>query len=290
MTRTRDDGSFVEPLLSWWRREQRELPWRDVRDPWAILVSETMAQQTQVDRVIPKWRAFMRRFPSPGEVASSPVSEVIRAWDGLGYNRRAVLLHRCAVELVARHDGRVPDDLDELLGLPGIGPYTARAIQAFAFEQDVAVVDTNVGRVLARVDGAPLRPREVQDLADSLVPTNSGWTWNQALLDFGAIVCTKRSPSCSACPVSPRCAWGGVGPDPAIGSAAVSAPQSRFEGSDRQGRGRLVRALRQRPVPIDRVAAELGWPDDLDRADRALERLVSDGLVEVADTHVRLVD
>ncbi len=264
-------------VLDWWAEERRDLPWRRTRDPWAVLVSEVMLQQTQVDRVIPKWHAFLDRFPDPSTCAAAPVGAVIEAWAGLGYNRRGVALHRCAVTVVDDHGGRLPLDLTALLALPGIGPYTARAVLAFAGERDVAVVDTNVARILARQAGRPLRGAEVQSAADAVVPAGQGWAWNQAMLDLGAGVCRARGPRCAECPVTPSCAWlGGSAPDPAVGSAGVSGGQSRFEGSDRQGRGRLVDALRRGPV-LD-LATAAGWPDDPDRAARVAATLVADGL------------
>jgi A/G-specific adenine glycosylase len=271
-------------VLDWWDGDRRDLPWRRTRDPWAVLVSEVMLQQTQVDRVIPKWTAFLVRFPDPARCAAAPVGAVIEAWAGLGYNRRGVALHRCARAVVDEHDGRLPMDLATLLALPGIGPYTARAVLAFAGERDVAVVDTNVARVLARQAGRPLRLVEVQADADALVPSGQGWAWNQAMLDLGATVCRARAPDCGRCPVATSCAWrGGAGPDPAVGSAGVSGRQSRFEGSDRQGRGRLVDALRHGPVSD--VATATGWPEDPERAERVARTLVADGLaVRVGDT------
>ena len=271
-------------VLDWWDGDRRDLPWRRTRDPWAVLVSEVMLQQTQVDRVIPKWTAFLVRFPDPARCAAAPVGAVIEAWAGLGYNRRGVALHRCARAVVDEHDGRLPMDLATLLALPGIGPYTARAVLAFAGERDVAVVDTNVARVLARQAGRPLRLVEVQADADALVPSGQGWAWNQAMLDLGAAVCRARAPDCGRCPVATSCAWrGGAGPDPAVGSAGVSGRQSRFEGSDRQGRGRLVDALRHGPVSD--VATATGWPEDPERAERVARTLVADGLaVRVGDT------
>ena len=266
-------------VRSWWPDVARDLPWRASRDPWEVLVSEVMAQQTQVDRVIPKWIAFLERFPTVHDAAEASAGELIQMWDGLGYNRRALLLHRCACEVVSNHDGDFPDDLDSLLALPGIGPYTARAVLAFAFERDVAVVDTNVGRVLARVAGVSLGAREVQLTADELVPDGAGWEWNQALLDFGATVCAKRSPRCEECPVRTMCSWAGVGPDPAVGSAAVSVRQSRFDGSDRQGRGRLVAALRGGSLSHDDALAALGFGADADRAARVLASLERDQMV-----------
>ena len=156
------DTGRAEALLAWGAWYLRDLPWRETRDPWAILVSEVMAQQTGVDRVIPYWHDFLARFPTPAACAAAPVGDVVRLWSGLGYNRRAVNLHRCAVAVVERHRGTLPDDLASLLALPGVGPYTGRAVLAFAFERPVGVVDTNVGRVLARWDHRSLSARDAQ--------------------------------------------------------------------------------------------------------------------------------
>ena len=220
-------------LLEWWEAERRDLPWRGTRDPWAVLVSELMLQQTQVARVEPRWHRFLERFPTPAACASAGAGAVVEEWAGLGYNRRAVNLHRCAVAVVDDHGGRFPDDLADLLALPGIGPYTARAVLAFAFEHDVAVVDTNVGRILARTAGRSLGAKEAQALADSLVPEGEGWAWNQAMLDLGATVCAKRSPACERCPVATGCAWALAGrpePDPATGSHAVESGPEPLRG------------------------------------------------------------
>lgn len=274
-------------LLDWFGHRQRDLPWRRTRDPWLVLVSELMLQQTQVARVTPRYEAFVDRWPTPAACAASPVAEVVTAWARLGYNRRAVNLHRCAVAVVAEHGGRPPADLAALLALPGIGPYTARAVLAFAHERDdVGVLDTNAARVLARRAGRRLGRTEAQAVADSAVPAGRGWAWNQAMLDLGATVCTARHPDCTACPVRPSCAWALAGrpdPDPAIGSAGVSGGQSRFAGSDRQGRGRLVDALRVGPVHRAGLAEAMGWPDDPDRATRVAATLVVDGLAVVDD-------
>ena len=258
----------------------RDLPWRRTRDPWAVLVSEVMLQQTQVARVETRWPAFLERFPSPAACAAAPVGDVVSEWTGLGYNRRAVALHAAASACVARHDGRVPASLADLVALPGVGHYTARAVLAFAFEQDVGVVDVNAARVLARaVAGRPLSAGEVQAVADASVPAGAGWRWNQAVLDLGATWCRKTSPGCASCPVAPGCAWAAAGgPDPAVGSARTGSRQSRFEGSDRQGRGRLVAALVAGPVGADAVPSACGWPDDPARAAAVAATLVADGL------------
>jgi A/G-specific adenine glycosylase len=278
-------------LLAWGDDHLRPLPWRSTRDPWAVLVSEVMAQQTGVDRVIPRYRAFVARFPTPASCAAAPVGDVVRLWVGLGYNRRAINLHRCAAAVVERHGGRLPPDLAALRALPGIGPYTARAVLAFAFEHDVGVVDTNVGRVLARWEGRPLRPREAQARADDLVPPGRSWPWNQSLMELGASVCRRRRPECRRCPARAGCAWLAAGlsrPDPADGSAGVSTGQPRFAGSDRQGRGRLVDALCRAPVPVGEAALVMGWPDDAARADRVVVAMLAEGLVVTRGDQLRL--
>jgi A/G-specific adenine glycosylase len=269
-------------LLAWGERARRDLPWRRTRDPWAVLVSELMLQQTQVPRVVARYGPFLERFPSPSACATATVGDVVAAWSGLGYNRRAVNLHRCAVEVCERHHGLLPDDLASLLALPGVGPYTARAVLVFAFERDVGLVDTNAGRFVARaLVGRAVPAREAQARADAAVPAGHGWAWGQAVFDLGAQVCTKRDPDCEHCPVASFCAWRCAGcpePDPMIGSAGISAPQSKFNGSFRQGRGRLLARLTEGPVAGGEVALAAGWPDNPHRAEEAALSLVNDGL------------
>jgi A/G-specific adenine glycosylase len=274
--------ALQEELIGWWAASGRDLPWRATRDPWAVLVSELMLQQTQVPRVVERWPVFLEQFPSPTACAESPVGDVVRAWAGLGYNRRAVNLHRAAGAVVERHGGALPDDLAALLALPGVGPYTARAVLVFAFERDIGLVDTNAGRFVARAGaGRALAAREAQVVADGLVPEGMGWAWGSAVFDLGALVCRRRVPVCSSCPVVGSCAWARAGwpePDPVTGSAGISGGQPPFDGSDRQGRGRLVDALRAGPVPVDRLPSATGWPEDPGRASRAAAGLVRDGL------------
>ncbi len=269
-------------LVAWWSEHGRDLPWRRSRDPWAVLVSELMLQQTQVSRVVERYVEFLDRFPTVASCAAARTGDVVDAWAGLGYNRRAVHLHRAAVRCVEDHDGALPSTLEGLLTLPGVGPYTARAVLVFAHERDIGLVDTNAGRFVARaVAGRPLAGREAQSVADGAVPDGWGWTWGQAVFDLGALVCRKRAPRCDDCPIRSHCAWAQAGfppPDPIEGSAGISAPQSRFDGSDRQGRGRLVEALRNGPVGRTTLAETMGWPDDPDRAARVAETLVADGL------------
>ncbi|MDG0976677.1 A/G-specific adenine glycosylase [Ilumatobacter sp.] len=265
-------------VLGWGVPTMRDLPWRAERDPWRILVSEVMLQQTQVERVIPKWNAFLAAFPTPADCATASLGDVLRLWQGLGYPRRARNLQAAAVVVVDLHGGKLPDDLDGLLALPGIGPYTARAVLAFAFERDVAVVDTNIARILARTAGERLTPKRAQERADEAVPAGQGWVWNQVVMDLGATLC-RPTPTCTPCPLAGSCDWHLAGhpqPDPATGSAGVSGKQARFEGSDRQARGKVLAA----------VGAEARPAADFD--DRIIAGLVADGLVIVSDDTVRL--
>jgi len=267
-----------------------------MRDPWAVLVSEAMLQQTQVARVVERYGPFLARFPDPAAMAAAPLADVLDAWAGLGYYRRARDLHRAATAIVERHGGRLPSTLEELVALSGVGAYTARAVLVFALEQDHGVVDTNSARVLARAfTGAPMTAGVVQRLADAVVPAGSAWLHNQAMLDLGATVCTARAPGCDVCPLRSGCAWRRAGggdraaadgagadggaPDPARSTAGTSRPQAPFAGSDRQGRGRLLAALREVGVGIDasRLDAVTGW-GDAERSRRVADALVGDGL------------
>lgn len=260
----------------------RDLPWRKTRDPWAIVVSESMLQQTGVERVIAPYEAFVRAYPNAAALAEAPQATVLRLWRGLGYNRRALYLHRLARELVERHGGKVPNTLSELLKLSGVGAYSARAILVFAFEEAVGVVDTNVARVLARcIAGRPLGPRQVQELADQMVDPSDPWGYTQSLLDLGAAHCKAR-PKCDGCALFLQCRWQQEGDkevDPAISSAGVSKPQSPFVGSDRQVRGRIINALREGPINVENVAEVAGWPEDLPRVERIVKALIAEGLV-----------
>lgn len=278
--------TFQQAVLNWGLPQLRDLPWRRSRDPWQILVSEVMLQQTQVERVIPKWFAFLDAFPDPTQCAAAPLGDVLRLWQGLGYPRRAQNLHRAAQTVVDL--GRFPDNLEGLLDLPGVGAYTARAVMAFAFEYDTAVVDTNIARLLARLAGQPLPAREVQRRADDTLPAGESWEWNQCLLDLGAVICRSRAPRCGTCPAARWCSWRGRGPDPAVGSAGVSGRQSRFEGSDRQGRGRLIKRLGVGALRTAEIAAVMGWPEEIERAERIAGSLVAEGLVKSGDGWLRL--
>ena len=273
-----------EALLDWAADKRVDLPWRSVRDPWGVLVSEVMLQQTQALRVVPKWEAFLAAYPTPHECASAPLADLVTLWKGLGYPRRARNLHRSAKLIVEHHLGAVPEDLDALLSLPGVGPYTARAVRAFAFEHDEAVLDTNVARVLARRCGRRLRPAEAQAVADEFAPIGRSWSWNQGMLDLGALVCRPGQPDCGNCPISASCSWhleGRPDPDPAVGSASVSRPQARFAGSDRQLRGRMLSLLIDAPLGHDQLLVAVGLDADAGRGSRLIESLITDGLVKM---------
>jgi A/G-specific adenine glycosylase len=203
---------FRRNLLGWYARHGRDLPWRRTRDPYRVLVSEIMLQQTQVHRVVPKYHEFLGRYPTLADLAAASPDDVRRLWYPLGYNVRPLRLHRIACEAQARYGGRLPDTADGLRALPGVGRYTAGAVLSFAYGRDAAILDTNVRRVLARVFVGPRRARRLRgektfwDLATALVPRGRGYDFNQALMDFGATWCTPRRPRCPACPMRRFCA------------------------------------------------------------------------------------
>ena len=265
-------------LLKWGSDTLRDLPWRRTRDPWRVLVSEVMLQQTSVARVLPKYDAFIAEFPTPEALATAPLGDALRLWSGLGYPRRCRNLREAARVIVDTFEGEFPSDIDELLSLPGVGQYTSRAVLAFAFEQDVAVVDTNVSRVLSRLEGQSMKAKELQVLADALVPEGLGWEWNQVMMDFGARHCTARAPQCAQCPLRRQCRWKSVGEDPAPASAGASKPQARFEGSDRQARGRAMRAVADGSHSLVRITQAMALADT-SRAQSLVEALINEGLL-----------
>ncbi|KPG87304.1 A/G-specific adenine glycosylase [Frigoribacterium sp. RIT-PI-h] len=274
----------ISPAVNAWFRENgRDLPWRRPGfTAWGTLVSEIMLQQTPVARVVPRLEQWLDRWPTPGDLAASPASEAVRAWERLGYPRRALALHAAAVAITERHGGVVPEDVPSLLALPGIGDYTSRAVAVFAYGHRHPVVDTNVRRVLARaVEGLaePWAPKASRDLPlmESQLPDDleEARVTNAGVMELGALVCTARSPKCDVCPLVEQCAWVLAGRPAHTGPRLRT--QARFEGADRQGRGMIMAELRAGDVPVTSAEIETIWPDDAQRA-RALAGLLRDGL------------
>ena len=271
---------LADAVLAWYGAHARDLPWRRTSDPWAVLVSEVMLQQTPVARVLPAYDAWLARWPAPADLAKDAPGEAVRLWGRLGYPRRALRLHDAAVAITRRHGGRVPDTLEELLALPGVGAYTARAVASFAFGQRHPVVDTNVRRVVARAVSGQAEagpPSTTRDLAavQALLPDDAP-TFGVALMELGALVCTARTPRCPDCPIAATCAWRLAGYPAYDGPRA---PRQAFEGTDRQARGALLAVVRDATAPVTVQALKDAWPLDVQRA-RALDGLVADGLVE----------
>jgi A/G-specific adenine glycosylase len=277
--------SLAGAATLWFDSAARDLPWRSPdTTPWGVLVSEIMLQQTPVSRVTPVWLSWLARWPTPAAMALDPdqPAAAIRMWGRLGYPRRALRLHECALAAVDRHGGEIPSDLDALLALPGVGSYTARAVAAFAFGQRHPVVDTNVRRFVARAvggqpdAGAATTQRDLDAVA-ALLPTNpaDAARASAAFMELGAMICVARSPRCPACPVAKTCAWRRAG-SPVAGA---SAPRTQtYAGTDRQVRGLLMAVLRDTDAPVPAERLDLVWPDPAQR-NRALASLLADGLV-----------
>lgn len=273
-----------EAIADWYEAGHRELPWRHPEYPaWGILIAEFMLQQTPVARVIPRLAEWLERWPTPAELAAVPPGEAVRAWDRLGYPRRALNLHGAAVAIAERHGNRVPSEVHELLELPGVGPYTARAVAAFAYGVRTPVVDTNVRRVLARaLDGnaEPGPPKTRQDLEAmaGILPTDAtrARLTNAGAMELGQVLCTTRSPRCATCPLAQSCAWRAAGYPEYEGPRP--AKQKRYAGSDRQVRGLILRELRAADIPVPGDTIEALWPDSA-QLERALAGLLRDGLV-----------
>lgn len=272
---------FRRAVLAWAEGLERPLPWRGERDPYRVLVSEVMLQQTQALRVVPHYERFLAAFPTVFALAAATSADVLRAWENLGYNRRALNLWRTAQRVVEL--GGFPSAVDGLRALPGIGPYTARAVASFAFGVEVAATDVNVRRVIARTHGVVPTDASIQDLADGLVPRGKVREWNQAMIDLGAEVCRARNPRCGECPVRTMCAW-------SSGVRPITRPRARsprFEDTTRYARGRVVQALRTTGTL---TLAELVSRTELDRARviDAVATLDSDGLVSATGSRVTL--
>ncbi len=278
---TADTAPIVPAVVDWFLENQRPLPWRGA-DPWGVLVSEVMLQQTPVNRVLPVWHDWQERWPTPSALADASVADALRAWGRLGYPRRARRLHEAATAITENHEGVVPDSEEELRALPGVGEYTAAAVMAFAYGRRSIVLDTNVRRVLARAVEGHARPAAhltavERASASALWPTSDEVSalWSASVMELGALVCTARAPECDVCPLESTCTWVRAG-RPAL--AQVPRRQARFEGSDRQVRGRIMALLRDADSFLTASTLAAAWPD-ADQRDRALAGLVADGLV-----------
>jgi A/G-specific adenine glycosylase len=312
------DSALIERvqhvLLQWYAVEQRNLPWRSIDDPYAILVSEIMLQQTQVERVIPKYQQFLAAFPTLQALAAAPTADVISTWVPLGYNRRAVSLQSIARQVLAEYNGRIPDTLDALLKLKGIGRYTAGAIACFAYRKQVATVDTNIRRVLHRIffglehPEPRLNDAQMLSFAEHVLPAGEAYNWNQALMDLGATICTSASPKCASCPLQACCsAYVEMGQYSLFPSGTVlrqvrkvaekkaNYQSQPFTSTNRYFRGRVIDLLRSLPSGSRLSLAELGpqikttfTDDDLPWLQRLIEGLAKDGLVDCTQEGVRL--
>jgi A/G-specific DNA glycosylase len=284
----RDLAPMAGAIIAWFAENARDLPWRRPGfSAWGTLVSEFMLQQTPVNRVVPQLEGWLARWPTPASLAAVPPGEAVRAWARLGYPRRALWLHACAVAITESHAGIVPDDVGALLALPGVGDYTARAVAAFAYGGRHPVVDTNVRRVLARAvagQGEAGPPNARRDLAamDALLPGDEAGARavNAGTMELGALICTARPPRCDGCPIAAQCAWRAAGyPDY---DGPRKAAQKRYEGSDRQVRGAIMRELRAAHVPVTDSELE-GVCADAEQRERAIAGLLADGLAVRAE-------
>lgn len=282
-----------QEIIDWFETEGRDLPWRQPDfTPWGSLVSEFMLQQTPVARVIPKLDEFLTRWPTPAALAASPSGDAVRAWANLGYPRRALWLHACAVTIVEKFDGQVPSDVDDLLSLPGVGPYTARAIAVFAFGGHEPVVDTNIRRVIARHNqgnadqGPPSTKRDLEAMAALLPTPDLSPAFNAGIMELGALICTARNPQCEICPIARTCAWKNAGYPEHVGPKKTV--QKKYEGSDRQARGAVMKVLREAHRTVTTSELNDCWPDKV-QLGRAITGLLKDGLIElVADDSYQL--
>lgn len=274
-------------ILEWFDQNQRDLPWRKT-DAWGVMVSEFMLQQTPVNRVLPKWHEWMDRWPDPASLAAAKKSDVISAWGRLGYPRRALRLYESAKVIAAEHNNLVPRAPEILRLLPGVGDYTAAAIAAFAFGDSTLVLDINIRRFFARVyDGietpTPSPSQYERKIRAELIPSN-GAKWAAATMEFGALICTARSPLCDQCPVKRSCAWRAAGYPQSEKKNSTQA----WHGTDRKCRGTIVQALRDNSKATKSTLYKL-W-DNNEQVDKALKTLIADGLIETTGKSFKLAD
>lgn len=290
-----DSARAADELFAWWHTNARDLPWRFGRTtPWGVLVSEVMSQQTQMSRVVPYWLAWMETWPDAKSLAGASTAEVLTAWGRLGYPRRALRLQECARVVAERYHNSLPNDYGQLLALPGIGDYTASAVMSFAYGVRVAVIDTNIRRVLSRaflgkesLGGAA--SREERELARRVLPVRAhdSVTWNQSVMELGAVVCAAKAPLCERCPLAAVCAFVAAG-RPGLGEKRTR-PRQRFQGTNRQVRGKILEALRGVDVAasLPREQVERLWADRV-QLDACIASLDEDGLIEIlADGSLR---
>lgn len=275
-------------IIAWYRKNKRDLPWRKTT-PWGVMVSEYMLQQTPVNRVLPVWEAWMKRWPTPKSLATSKKSDALKMWGRLGYPRRAVRLHEAAVAITDKHNGKIPSTYEELRKLPGIGDYTAAAIQAFAFDKKSLVLDINIRRLFARaIDGVstpPLHITQTERIARTeLIPKDAS-TWAAATMELGALICTAKNPKCDICPIKASCRWR-LNNYPE--SQTIKKRTQAWHGTDRQCRGRIIAHLRNHDTATKKELTKL-W-DDQSQFERSLESLLTDKLIQKQRTQYSLAD
>jgi len=269
---------FEKEITSWFKKNKRDLPWRK-SDAWGVLVSEFMLQQTPVNRVLPAYEAWMKRWPTAASLAKATPAEVITAWGRLGYPRRALRLHECAKEITNNFKGKIPESQAELRELPGIGEYTAAAITAFAFEKRSLVLDINIRRLFARLfDGVETPTQSATKVEKSryeeLIPKKDPHLWAAATMELGAVICTSQSPKCGICPVAHVCTWRSLD----YPKSDIVKRRQSWHGTDRQCRGTIVQALRENEVLTKSQITQL-W-DVPSQLEKALLTLLDDGLIE----------
>lgn len=269
----------MNSVLYWYQENKRDLPWRNTT-AWGVMVSEFMLQQTPVQRVLPQWERWMELWPTPNDLANAPLSDALREWGRLGYPRRAKRLHECARVIATEHAGKVPDSLDQLRALPGVGEYTAAAIRAFAFKESEVVLDINIRRLYARCWFGKSEPttspnNSERELAKDLIPSGDDGKWAAATMELGALICKARTPQCEICPLAEQCTWRALGYPKETTSVTKSA---QWHGSDRQCRGVIMKALREKNSITAHQLAKL-WSDS-SQYEKAIASLLDDGLIE----------